>query len=146
MAVNTCLFVTSCMQAEPRSQEQSVRQQRPPALQQQGHVRLSGCGLYGLLLPLPRMWLAQVWSGVSLRPEVAVRAGGGGGRRDHPEQVCYLESSDFWGFKHAIKVSVFVLFPWTQRQSQADRLFKTVMFSVIFNNVSRYRSSFCWAI
>ncbi|KAL7406766.1 hypothetical protein ABVT39_026113 [Epinephelus coioides] len=50
------------IRTERRSQEQSVRQQRPTALQQQRHVRLSGRGLYGLLLPLPRLWLTQVWS------------------------------------------------------------------------------------
>lgn len=32
-----------------------------------------------------------------LRQEVALRAGGGGGWRDHPEQVCYLVSSDLCG-------------------------------------------------
>lgn len=85
--------VPSHMQAEPHSQEQSVRQQRPTAVQRQRHVRLSGCGLHGLLLPLPRMLLAQVRGRVPLRTEVAVRASGGGRRRDHPQQVCCLVSS-----------------------------------------------------
>lgn len=69
-------------QADP-----GVRQQRQAALQQQGPVRLPGRGLHGLLLPLPRLRLAQVRRGVPLRQEVALRAGGGGGRRDHKEQV-----------------------------------------------------------
>lgn len=51
------------------------------------------------------MRLAQVWSGVPLRQEVALRAGGGGGRRDYPEQVCYLVSSDSWGFECSFLVS-----------------------------------------
>lgn len=71
-----------------------VRQQRQAALQQQGPVRLPGHGLHGLLLPLPRMRLAQVRRGVPLRPEVALRAGRGGGRRDHKEQE-YLTNEDF---------------------------------------------------
>lgn len=78
--------------------EQSVRQQRQTALQQQGHVRLPRCRLYGLLLPLPRMRLTQVWRGVPLRQEVALRAGGGRGWRDHPEQVHCLVSSDSLSF------------------------------------------------
>lgn len=71
------------MQADP-----GVRQQGQAALQQQGPVRLPGRGLHGLLLPLPRMRLTQVWRGVPLRQEVALRAGRGGGWRDHKEQVC----------------------------------------------------------
>lgn len=73
------------MQAERRRQKQSVRQQRPTAVQRQRYVRLPGCGLHGLLLPLPRVRLAQVWRRVPLRQEVALRAGGGGGWRDHQE-------------------------------------------------------------
>lgn len=38
------------------------------------------------------MQLAKMWRGVPLRQEVAVRAGGGGGRGDHPQQVRRLEN------------------------------------------------------
>lgn len=85
---------TAVWKADDRSQEQSVRQQRPTAVQRQGHVWLPGRGLYGLLLPLPRLRLTQVWGRVPLREEVALRAGGGGGRRDHPEQVCCVISCE----------------------------------------------------
>lgn len=57
-------------------------------------MRLSGRGLHGLLLPLHRVRLAQVRGGVPLRQEVALRAGGGGRWRDHPQQVCSLAGSD----------------------------------------------------
>lgn len=77
-------------QADP-----GVRQQRQAALQQQGPVRLPGRGLHGLLLPLPRLRIAQVRRGVPLRQEVALRAGGGGGWRDHKEQVCVM-NEHFW--------------------------------------------------
>lgn len=87
------LALICCMQTE-----QSVRQQRQTALQQQGHVRLPRRRLYGLLLPLPWMRLTQVWRGVPLWQEVALRAGGGGGWRDHPEQVHCLVSHDSWSF------------------------------------------------
>lgn len=100
--VSVLLFSSneSCVSAPPSlppptqtghgGQEPCVRQQGPPALQQPGHVRLPGRGLHGLLLPVPRVRLAQVRRRVPLRQEVALRAGGGGGRRDHPEQVCHL--------------------------------------------------------
>lgn len=74
-----------CLQSPPEQADPGVRQQRQAALQQHGPVRLPGRGLHGLLLPLPRLWLTQVRRGVPLRPEVALRAGRGGGRRDHKE-------------------------------------------------------------
>lgn len=90
-----CHFEIFTTQAECCGQEQSVRQQRPAALQRQGRVRLSGRGLHGLLLPLPRVRIAQMWRWVPLRQEVALRAGGGGRRRNHSEQVCRLETFGF---------------------------------------------------
>lgn len=80
------------LQTDYRGEEQSVWQQRPPALLRQGHLWLPGRGLHGLLLPLPRVQLPQVWRGVPLWPQVALRAGWGGGGRDHPQQVRWLDS------------------------------------------------------
>lgn len=77
-------------QAECWSQKQSVRQQRPTALQRQGLVWLFGCGLHGLLLPVPWMCISQVRRRVPLWQEVALRADGSGRWRNHPEQVCHL--------------------------------------------------------
>lgn len=83
-------LIEECVSNLPVQADPDVRQQRQAAHQQQGPVRLSGRGLHGLLLPLPRVRLTQVRRGVPLRQEVALRAGGGGGRRDHQEQVCCL--------------------------------------------------------
>lgn len=77
-------------QAECWSQKQSVRQQRATALQWQGLVWLFGCGLHGLLLPVPWMWISQMWHWVPLWQEVALRADGSGRWRNHPEQVRHL--------------------------------------------------------
>lgn len=96
-------FHQSCVSNLLVQTDPGVRQQRQAAVQQQGPVRLPGRGLHGLLLPLPRMWLTQVRRGVPLRQEVALRAGGGGGRRDHQEQVCVMKE-DFWD---KIMMSVF---------------------------------------
>lgn len=84
------VLIEGCVSNLPVQTDPGVRQQRQAALQQQGPVRLSGWGLHGLLLPLPRVRLTQVRRGVPLRQEVALRAGGGGGWRDHQEQVCCL--------------------------------------------------------
>lgn len=89
LAEGECFNRGMCLDL-PVQTDPGVRQQRQAALQQQGPVRLPGWGLHGLLLPLPRVRLTQVRRGVPLRQEVALRAGGGGGWRDHQEQVCCL--------------------------------------------------------
>ena len=128
------LFIL-CLQAGCWSQEQSVRQQRPTALQQQGHVWLSGRGLFGLLLPVPWLRLTQVWRRVPLRQEVALRAGGGGGWRDHPEQVCYLVNDSFWG--------LLGIAPWIPLPVRLMDQFKTdiFFFKGLFHNVHCYLSA-----
>lgn len=79
------VLIEKCALNLPVQTDPNIRQQRQAAVQQQGPVRLSGWRLHGLLLPLPRMRLTQVRRGVPLRKEVALRAGGGGGWRDHKE-------------------------------------------------------------
>lgn len=87
-------------------------------------MRLPGRGLHGLLLPLPRMWLTQVRRGVPLRQEVALRAGRGGGRRDHKEQVC-LTNEDFWD---KFIMSVFRFFERTALLAQFEDSLMIIMF------------------
>lgn len=117
---------TAVWQAKRGSQKQSVRQQGATAVQRERHVRLPGRGLHGMLLPLPRVRLQEVRGGVPLRPEVALRAGGSGRRRNHPEQICDLTLVPFlyWFKKKSYQ------HPLISSENQAFDTFYSVMLCI----------------